>query len=137
MPLHRPSIYSFLTAGLAAITISSVALADVWVFEPTAAIDVRYDDNYTIDNENPDETAATRLVGTLGLSREAPNAKFSGLLRLDGLVTNSDSRGDELNSNRVAFLSSQFTTARSEYGIGQIKMWQGSVGLLHLIGVIT
>jgi len=120
MPLHRPSLYccSFLAVGLSALVVSTASIADVWVFEPSAAIDQRFDDNFTIDQENPDPTIATRLVGTLGLSREAPNAKYAGLLRLDGLITSSDSRGEELNSNRVAFLSSQFTTARSEYGVG-------------------
>lgn len=120
MPLHRPSLYfsSILAIVLPAMVVSTASLADVWVFEPSAAIDQRFDDNYTIDQENPDPTIATRLVGTLGLSREAPNAKYAGLLRVDGLITSSDSRGEELNSNGVAFLSSQFTTARSEYGIG-------------------
>jgi len=125
MPLHRPHLFyrpglffAFLTAGLPFLTVSNVSFADVWVFEPTAAIDQRFDDNYTIDQNTPDKTVATRLVGTLGLSREAPSAKFSGLVRLDGLITNSDSRGGELNSNGIAFLSSQFTRARSEYGIG-------------------
>jgi len=120
MPLHRPSLFicSFLAAGIPVLAVSTASLADVWVFEPSAAIDQRFDDNYTIDQDNPDPTTATRLVGTLGLSREAPNAVFAGLLRVDGLITNSDSNGDELSSNRVAFLSSQFTTARTEYGIG-------------------
>jgi len=120
MPLHRPSrfICLFLVTGLLAITASTASVADVWVFEPSAAIDQRFDDNYTIDKDTSDETIATRVVGTLGLSREAPNAKFAGLLRVDGLITSSDSQGDELNSSRVAFLSSQFTTARAEYGIG-------------------
>jgi len=120
MPLHRPSLYlySILASGLPALAVSTASLADVWVFEPSAAVDLRFDDNFTIDQENPDPTIATRLVGTLGLSREAPNAKYAGLLRVDGLITSSDSRGNELNSNRVAFLSSQFTGARSEYGIG-------------------
>jgi len=119
MPLHRPysNVYLFLAAGLSACLFSSVSLADVWVFEPSAAIDQRFDDNYTINEAAPDETIATRVVGTLGLSREAPNAKFAGLLRVDGLITNSSARGDQLNSNRIAFLSSQFTTARSAYGI--------------------
>lgn len=120
MPLYRssPYFYSLLAAALPVLVVSTASLADVWVFEPSAAIDQRFDDNYTIDQDNPDQTVATRLVGTLGLSREAPSAVFAGLLRVDGLITNSNSRGGELNSNRVAFLSSQFTTARSEYGIG-------------------
>ncbi len=120
MPLHRPctNFCSFLAAGMSVLAVSTVSLADVWVFEPSAAIDQRFDDNFTIDHQNPDKTVATRVVGTLGLSREAPNAVYAGLLRVDGLITNSDSRGDELDSNRIAFLSSQFTTARSEYGIG-------------------
>nr|MBX2836263.1 hypothetical protein [Gammaproteobacteria bacterium] len=108
MPLHRASFkcYSFLAMAIPAITIPITSIADVWVWEPSAAIDQRFDDNYTINEESPDQTIATRLVGTLGLSREAPNAIFAGLLRVDGLITNSESRGDVLDSNRVAFLSS-------------------------------
>ena len=120
MPLRRLFLHlcSLLAIGVLAVNFSTASLADVWVFEPSAAIDQRFDDNFTIDQTSPDATIATRLVGTLGLSREAPNAKFAGLLRVDGLITNSESRGDQLSSNRVAFLSSQFTRARSEYGVG-------------------
>lgn len=115
MPLHRPRIR---LALLATALLPVLAQADVWVFEPTAAIDQRFDDNYTIDPDIPDSVSATRLVGTLGLSREAPAAKFSGLIRVDGLITQSDQSSNELTSNQVLFLNSQFTRARSEYGIG-------------------
>jgi len=82
MPLHRPSLFicSFLAVGIPVLAVSTA-----------------------------DPTTATRLVGTLGLSREAPNAVFAGLLRVDGLITNSDSNGDELSSNRVA-LNYKFDT---------------------------
>ena len=115
MPLHPTSIR---LAVLAALTFPVLAHADVWVFEPSAAIDQRFDDNYTIDPNVSNKVSATRLVGTLGLSREAPAAKFSGLLRVDGLVVQSDEQNNELNSNQVLFLNSQFNSARSEYGIG-------------------
>ncbi len=105
-------------AILAALVSSATAVADVWVFEPSAAIDQRVDSNYTIDPDFPDAVNATRLVGTVGLSREAPSVKFSGLARIDGLITQSDLRDNELSSNQVLFLNSQFFRARSEYGIG-------------------
>ena len=113
--MHRPCIRPivFLAALLPVL-----AQADVWVFEPTAAIDQRFDDNYTIDPDIPDAVSATRLVGTIGISREAPAAKFSGLIRVDGLLTQSDKSSNELDSNQVIFLNSQFTRARSEFGVG-------------------
>ncbi len=115
MHLHRPCVR---LVALVAISLPVFVSADVWVFEPSAAIDQRFDDNYTIDPDIPDQVSATRLVGTLGLSREAPAAKFTGLLRVDGLITQSDSNSDELSSNQVIFLNSEFTRARSKYGIG-------------------
>lgn len=113
--MHRPR--TRLVVLMAAL-LPFCAHADVWVFEPSAAIDQRFDDNFTIDPDLPDSVAATRVVGTLGLSREAPAAKFSGLIRVDGLVTQSDSTSDELSSNQVLFLNSQFIRARSEFGVG-------------------
>lgn len=115
MPLHRPSLRLVV---FAALSLPALALADVWVFEPSAAIDLRFDDNYTIDPEFKTPVNATRLVGTLGLSREAQAASFSGLIRVDGLITQSEQDSGELTSNQVIFLDSQFRGARSEYGIG-------------------
>jgi len=106
-------------AFLVAILLPSTGpIADVWVFEPSAAIDQRVDTNYTIDPDFPDAVNATRLVGTIGVSREAPSVKFSGLARLDGLITQSDLRDNDLTSNQILFLNSRFFRARSEYGIG-------------------
>jgi len=119
MHLHRPSIRLVV---LVALSLPILARADVWVFEPSAAIDQRFDDNFTIDPDVPDQVIATRLVGTLGLSRQAQAAKFTGLIRVDGLLTQSNSESNtqsgELNSNQVLFLNSEFIGARSKYGIG-------------------
>lgn len=115
MPLHRPG---FRLAVFTALLFPIVSHADVWVFEPSVGVDQRFDDNYTIDPDRPDRVSATRVVGTLGLSREAPAAKFSGLIRIDGLVVESDDQSDELNSNQVLFLNSEFNRARSVFGIG-------------------
>ncbi len=120
MQPHRPRLIPaiFYTAVAVVFLSSGSAVADVWVFEPSAAIDQRIDDNYTIDPFFPDDVTATRVVGTLSLSREAPAASFTGLVRVDGLLTQSDTRDGDLESNQVAFLSSTFKRARSEYGIG-------------------
>lgn len=108
-----------LLSGLAALLLFPLFVtADVWVFEPSAAIDQRFDDNYTIDPDEPEAVSATRVVGTLGLSREAPAASFTGLVRVDGLITQSNRESDELSSNQVFFLNSEFRRARSQYGIG-------------------
>lgn len=115
MPLHRPRIR---LAVLVAALLPVLSHADVWVFEPSAAIDQRFDDNYTIDPDLPNPVSATRVVGTIGVSREAQAAKYSGLFRVDGLVTQSDNTSSELGSNQVLFLNSQFTRERSEFGVG-------------------
>jgi len=112
MRRYRPVLLAAVVASL-----STPALG-VWVFEPSAALDQRFDDNYTIDPDTPDQVSATRVVGTLGLSREAPAASFSGLIRVDGLVTESNVRSNELSSNQVLFLRSDYSFARSNFGMG-------------------
>ena len=96
----------------------SAAHANVWVLEPSASVDQRFDDNYTIDTELPEGVTATRLVGNLGLSRESKTAVFKGLIRIDGLLTQTENSSDELSSNQILFLDSNFTRARSTFGIG-------------------
>jgi hypothetical protein len=92
--------------------------ADVWVFEPSAALDLRVDDNYTISTVAPESVTATRVVGSLGLSRESQNTAIKGLLRVDGLLQESDNTSNELTSNQIIFLDSKVTSQRSVYGIG-------------------
>ena len=110
--------------NLAAWTLSGMllaptyALADVWVFEPSAALDQRVDDNYTIDTETPDPVNATRLVGSIGLSRESQNTAFKGLLRVDGLLQQSENDSSELSSNQILFLDTKVSSERTTYGIG-------------------
>ncbi len=112
----RVLIASGIASGIAATPF--VANADVWVFEPTAAIDQRFDDNYTISPSNPEKVTASRLVGTLGLSRESQSAKFTGLFRADALLTNSNQNASDLSSNQILFFDTKFNSARSVYGIG-------------------
>lgn len=115
MTVHRPTLR---LAVAVVLWLPVIAQANVWVFEPSAAIDQRFDDNYTIDPDSPDGVSATRVVGTLGLSREAQSAKFTGLVRVDGLVTQSDTNNSSLSSNQVLFLKSEFTQERSKFEIG-------------------
>jgi len=117
MLIHRKGI-ALATLAVCTVFYTSSAYTDVWVFEPSAAIDQRIDDNYTIDPTDANAVSATRLVGTVGLSREAQAASFKGLLRVDGLITQSNKTSDDLSSNQVFFLDSNFQRARSQYGIG-------------------
>ena len=95
----------------------TLALADVWVFEPSVALDLRVDDNYTIDTTTPDPVDATRLVGSLGLSRESQNTEIKGLLRVDALLQQSDNESNELSSNQIVYLDSKTSSERSTLGI--------------------
>ncbi len=100
-----------------ALLTPTYALSDVWVFEPSAALDLRVDDNYTIDTEVADPVNATRLVGSIGLSRESQNTAFKGLIRVDGLLQQSDTESNELSSNQIFFLDSKTSSERSTLGI--------------------
>jgi hypothetical protein len=118
---------------------ATAAHADVWVFEPAIAIDQRFDDNYRIRPQrsstvNPDTgevvvdvehqakepVNATRIVGSLGLSRESAKTVIKGIARIDGLLTESkaESVSDGLSSNQLLFLDYTFNDVRTTYGIG-------------------
>jgi len=101
---------------------TSAVHADVWVFDPSAGIDQRFDDNYTINPDNPASVSATRAVGSIGISRESQSTVFKGLVRVDGLLTlgddGSQGAGGDLNSNRILFLDAKHNRARSSIGIG-------------------
>jgi len=84
-----------LGALILSVTPFTTAYSDVWVFEPSVALDQRIDDNFTISPVLPDAVNATRVVGTLGLSRESQRARFKGLVRIDGLVTQSEGNSTE------------------------------------------
>ncbi len=101
-----------------ALLAPTLASADVWVIEPSAALDQRVDDNYTISTDNPDPVNATRLVGSLGLSRESQNTAFKGLIRVDGLLQQSENESSELSSNQILFLDTKINSERTVYGIG-------------------
>ncbi|MEE9336115.1 MAG: hypothetical protein V3U65_18670 [Granulosicoccaceae bacterium] len=115
MLINRTSAAWMLSGALLA---PALAVADVWVFEPSAALDQRVDDNYTIDTEMPDPVNATRIVGSLGLSRESQNTAFKGLIRVDGLLQQSENESSELSSNQILYLDSKVSSERTVYGIG-------------------
>lgn len=99
-------------------SLSSVPLrADVWVFEPSISLDQRFDDNYYLIADGDGSLSATRAVGELGLSRETEATSYSGLVRVDALLTTSNDYGDEgLDSNQIAAFEAVHRTARSRYG---------------------
>jgi hypothetical protein len=119
MQLNRYStcLASALVGG-AVLSLSSSAQADVWVFEPSIGFDQRIDDNYTIDATDPDPVNASRVVGNLELSRESQAASYSGLARIDGLLTQSSEDSTELSSNKVFVLNTDINSARSAWGLG-------------------
>lgn len=108
-------------SGLTLALIAGAVQADVWVWDPSASLDQRFDDNFTIDPDNSAGVSATRIVGNLGISRESQTNAFRGLLRADALLTIGDdgSRGtsDVLNSNQIVLLDYTSKRARSSWGI--------------------
>ena len=91
----------------------------MWVFEPTLGVDQRIDDNYRLGAAATESIAATRAIGTLGLSRESQTMIIRGLLQADGAVTFSDARDEEqFDSNQSVAFDAIFKTQRSEYGSG-------------------
>jgi len=107
--------------ALACLLVATAASAEVWVLDPSASLDQRFDDNYTINPNQSAAVSATRLVGNFGVSRKSQATSFTGLARIDGLLTlgedGSNSAGGELNSNRILFLDLSRQQARSSYGI--------------------
>jgi len=107
-----------ITLGLCCTILIEPAEADIWVLEPSVAIDQRFDDNYYLIPAGDGTLSATRLVGELGLSRESQSAVLRGLIRVDGLLTTSNDNGDEgLDSNQILAFDAKLRSARSRYGV--------------------
>jgi len=108
-------------SGLALSLVAGAVQADVWIWDPSASIDQRFDDNFTIDPDNSTPISATRLVGSLGVSRESQIASITGFVRADALLTLGDdgasSVDNELNSNQIIYFDVSRERARSKYGI--------------------
>lgn len=107
-----------ITLGLCCTAWVKPALANIWVLEPSIAVDQRFDDNFFLTPDGGGSYSATRLVGELGLSRESQTAVLRGLVRVDGLLTTSSDGGDEdLDSNQILAFDARLRTARSRYGV--------------------
>ncbi len=108
-------------SGLTLAFFTSAAQADVWVFDPSASLDQRFDTNFSINPANEDGVSQTRLVGSLGISRESQINAFKGLLRADALATlgndGTNNGGGELNSNQIVLLDYTHTRVRSNFGV--------------------
>jgi hypothetical protein len=117
--MHAMKTAGYLIAlGLCCASVIKPAVADIWVLEPSIALDQRFDDNYYLIPAGDGSLNATRLVGELGLSRESQSAVMRGLVRVDGLLTSSDENGDEgLNSNQLLAFDAKLRSARSRYGV--------------------
>ena len=111
------AVSSLTVLGLTASLVSLPATADVWVFEPSVSLDQRFDDNYYLLPAVDGTLHATRLVGELGLSRESQATSYSGLVRIDSLLTTTNDNGDEgLDSNQIAIFEAIHRSARARYG---------------------
>ncbi len=117
--MHAMKTAGYLIAlGLGCTLVIKPVVADIWVLEPSIALDQRFDDNYYLIPAGDGSLSATRMVGELGLSRESQSAVLRGLVRIDGLLTTTNDNGDEgLDSNQILAFDAKLRSARSRYGI--------------------
>ncbi len=110
-------VVSALTALLAGMASQSLQ-ADVWVFEPSVALDQRFDDNYyLLPTASESSLSATRAVGELGFSRQSQIYSIKGIARVDALlITETDVGEENLDSNQILGISGLRRTKRSRYG---------------------
>lgn len=121
--IHAENIRLRLKGWLGAIACSLIlgtlqtATADVWVFEPSVALDQRFDDNYRLDPFRERGVAQTRAVASGELSRESQTFAFRGQARIDALLGVNEDTDDELSSNQILFFDTQRLQPRSTAGL--------------------
>ena len=93
------------------------ANADVWVFEPSIALDQRFDDNFRLESVRERGVSATRAVASGELSRESKTFAFRGQARVDALLSVNEDFDDELSSNQILFFEARQLRPRSSYGL--------------------
>ena len=103
---------------LAVQPLSSASIADIWVFEPSASVDQRVDDNYRLDPINEQGVAATRAVASMNLSRDSQSSAIRGQARIDALLSINEDDTDERSSNQILFLETVLQRPRYKTGIG-------------------
>lgn len=114
----KPDQKTFRVATITALwLLSSSVVADVWVFEPSASVDQRIDDNYRLNPYNSQGVAATRAVGSMELSRESQNYDFRGQARIDALLSINENNTDERSSNQILYFSTRFLQPRYTAGL--------------------
>ena len=108
-----------ISSGLVLLLFAGAVQADVWVWDPSIGLDQRFDDNFTIDPDDSVTVSATRLVGSLGLSRESEVASISGFVRADALITLTNEEtsviSNELDSNQIVFFDITRQRPRAKY----------------------
>lgn len=105
-----------LAFGIAAI--SAPVHSNIWVFEPSIALDQRFDDNYYLLPEGGSALSATRTVGDLGLSRESEVSSIRARIRADALLTTETDVGDEdLDYNALIALDAKWRSPRARFGL--------------------
>ena len=117
-PLTHGSLPA-MAAAIATVVISasSTATADVWVFEPSAAIDQRVDSNYRLDPYEDQGVAATRAVAALDAKRETGTFFVRGQARVDALLSINENDTNERSSNQVLYVDTGVEQPRLNYGI--------------------
>ncbi|MFK7858944.1 MAG: hypothetical protein AB8B64_08990 [Granulosicoccus sp.] len=107
-----------LALGVCVSVFSAQAVADVVVFEPSIALDQRFDDNYFLNVNGAGSLSATRAIADLGLSSQSETFVLRGLARVDSLLTTSSEVVEEgVDHNYIAFLDFTRRTERSRYGV--------------------
>ncbi|MBX2878587.1 MAG: hypothetical protein KTR32_01585 [Granulosicoccus sp.] len=107
-----------LALGISVFMFSQLATADIWIVEPSVALDQRIDDNYYLLPDSGSTLGATRAVGDVGLSRESEIAAVRGRVRADALLTTENDVGDrDLDYNALVAFDAKFRLERSRYGV--------------------
>lgn len=113
---RRLSVPMAVASALTALA-APVAMANVWVFEPSASLDQRVDDNYSLDPNDPEQVMATRAIGSLSISREAPEHELRAFTRVDGLLSINEEDTNQLSSNQIFYLQNRLIRPRSEFDV--------------------
>lgn len=110
--------------GLGVVSVCMPARSNVLVFDPSIAIDQRFDDNYYLLPSGGGSLSATRFVGDVGLSRISEVALIEGRARADALVTTENDVGDEdPDYNFLLELDTKLRSQRASYGLAFSLTW--------------
>lgn len=96
----------------------AVVQANAWILEPSVSFDLGYDDNYTMDNNDPRSVGITKVTGELAVRRLSQAHYFRGGILADAVAYQGDNSDESIdaNSNQAAYFSTTFNRPRTKFG---------------------